>query len=90
MKLELFQDGKLVVSIEPVGNIASGDFTILPKSILTGVKLSPESFEDLFIKQINNTNSRMEAYHKAEEIHQEYFGVRRWSCYESFSRSRKK
>lgn len=90
MKLELFQDGKLVVSIEPVGNIASGDFTILPKSILNGAKLSSDSFEELFFEKVKSTNTYMEAYNQAEEIHEEYFGRRRWSCYENFSRSRKR
>jgi hypothetical protein len=90
MKLELYQDGKLVVSIEPVGNVASGDFTILPKSILHGVKLSAESFEELFFKQVKQTKTYLEAYENTEKIHEEYFGRRRFSCYENFSRARKK
>jgi hypothetical protein len=89
MKLELFQDGKLVVSIEPVGDVVSGDFTILPKSILTGGSLSSKTFEELFFKCIKETSTYIEAYEKAEGIHEQYFERRRYSCYESFSRAKK-
>jgi hypothetical protein len=89
MRLELFQDGKLIVSIEPVGDVVTGDFTILPKSILTGGSLSAKTFSDLFYKCIKETSTYLEAYEKAEEIHEQYFDRRRYSCYESFSRARK-
>lgn len=89
MKLELYQDGRLVVSIEPVGDVVSGDFTILPKSILIGGSLSTETFSELFFKCVKESETYLEAYEKAEEIHEQYFNRRRYSCYESFSRAKK-
>lgn len=84
MRLELFQDGRLIVSIEPVGNMVSGDFTVLPKSLATNCKLNPESFDDLFFECLKEKRTHEEAYNQAEEIHEQFFGARKYTGFETF------
>lgn len=84
MMLELFQDGKLVVRIEPIGNVVSGDFTFLPQSLAKGCQLNAESFDDLFHNCLKVEKLHTKAYDKAEEIHEQWFGERKYSDYESF------
>lgn len=88
MRLELFQDGRLIVSVEPIGNVVSGDFTFLPKRIAKGCQLNAESFDDLFFECLKEVKTHESAYNKAEEIHEQYFGTSKYSCYESFASSK--
>lgn len=88
MKLELYQDGRLVVSVEPIGNVVSGDFTFLPKQIAKGCQLNAESFDDLFFECLKEQRTHEKAYYKAEEIHEQYFGTYKYSSYDSFASSK--
>jgi len=88
VKLELYQNGKLIVSVEPIGNVVSGDFTFLPKRLAAGAVLSVESFDNLFFECLREEKIHTKAYEKAEEIHEQYFGTNRYSCYESFASSK--
>jgi hypothetical protein len=83
MKLELYRNGELYMVIEAVGQDI-GDFTIIPKSIIQGSSLSHSSFEELFFKCTRETKTYVEAYEKAEQIHEEYFDKRRYASYDSF------
>jgi len=82
MKLELYRDGELYMSIESTSGDV--DFTILPKSIVLNSSLSPKSFDDLFLKCTKDMGTYVEAYNKAEQIHQDFFGVKKYSDYDSF------
>lgn len=84
MKLELYQDGRLIVSIEPVGNMVSGDFTFLPKSIASQCQLKAESFDDIFFQCLKEKKTHEAAYNQAEEIHEQFFGSNKYASYESF------
>lgn len=88
MKLELFQDGRLIVSVEPIGNVVSGDFTFLPKRMAEGLKLSAEGFDNLFFDCLKNERTHEKAYWKAEEVHEQYFGTQKYSGFESFKNSK--
>lgn len=77
-----------MVSVEPVGNVVSGDFTFLPKRIAKGCTLSAESFDDLFFECLKEQRTHEKAYHKAEEIHEHYFGTSKYSSYDSFASSK--
>lgn len=88
MKLELYQDGRLVVSVEPIGNVVSGDFTFLPKRLMKGCQLNAESFDDLFFECLKEQRTHEKAYNKAEEIHEQYFGTSKYSSYDSFASSK--
>lgn len=88
MKLELYQDGRLVVSVEPVGNVVSGDFTFLPKKLVVNCQLNPESFDDLFFECLKQERTHEKAYMKAEEIHAQYFGACKYSGYDSFKNAK--
>ena len=88
MKLELYQDGRLIVSVEPIGNVVSGDFTFLPKRIAKGCILNADSFDDLFFECLKEQRTHEKAYNKAEQIHEQYFGTSKYSNYESFASSK--
>jgi hypothetical protein len=88
MKFELFRDGSLWMTIETMGGDV--DLAILPKSVIKGSSLSSESFEELFFKCMKETHSNVQAYEKAEEIHEEYFSTRRYSSYDSFRTQKNK
>ena len=88
MKLELFQDGRLVVSVEPIGNVVSGDFTFLPKRLVVGAVLNAESFDNLFFECLKDQKTHEQAYVKAEEIHEQYFGQTKYKSYESYANSK--
>ena len=90
MRLELFQDGRLIVSIEPVGNTVHGDFTFLPKRMVEGAKLDAESFDDLFFECLKDQRTNEKAYQQAENIHEQYFGTSKYSGYESFANAKSK
>lgn len=85
MKLELFRDGKLYMTIEAVGN--GNDFEVIPKRFIKDSSLSADSFQELFYDCMKETKTHVEAYEKAEEIHEHYFSKRRYSSYHSFKNS---
>ena len=70
------------MSIEAVGEDV--DFAILPKSIVKDSSLSPKGFEELVFKCYKDESSHEKAYYKAEEIHVEYFGSKKYASFESF------
>lgn len=83
MKLEIFKDGKLYMTIEAVGG-ETEDFVAIPKKLVRHSMLSPQSFEDLFMKYVKTSPTYVEAYEKAEEVHEQYFDCRRYANYNSF------
>jgi len=86
--LELYQDGRLIVSVEPIGNVVSGDFTFLPKKLMKGCQLNPQSFDDLFFECLKEQRTHEKAYNRAEEIHEQYFGAPKYSGYDSFKNAK--
>lgn len=85
MKIELFREGELYLTIDYVGLGSSDDLVVLPKSLVKDSFMSKQGFEELFYECLKNTKKNIDAYEKAEEIHEQYFEKRRYSSYESFS-----
>lgn len=83
MKLEIFKDGKLFMTVHSP-DAEPEDFIALPKRFVRHSILSPQSFEDLFFQCNKTAKSYVEAYEKAEEIHEKYFERRRYANYDSF------
>jgi len=83
MKLELFKDGQLYMTIEAVGDIGD-DFEIIPKRLMKDSSLSDKTFKELYYKFAKDASSYPEAYEQAEQVHEKYFEKRRYSGYESF------
>lgn len=83
MKVEIFRDGKLYMTIDQTDG--SDDLVVLPKSLSKGSRSSSESFKELFFKCMKDSSNGFEAYEKAETIHEMYFENRRYSSYESFT-----
>jgi hypothetical protein len=52
--------------------------------------ISPEGFERKFFKNCKDSKTYIEAYEKTEKEYSEYFGRRRYSCYDSFRVSKNK
>ena len=82
MRLELFRDGELYMSIESTDGEL--DFAILPKQVAKNSSLSSRSFEELYFDCFKHTESKTQAYQMAEKIHSEYFGSAKYSDYDSF------
>lgn len=87
MKLELFRDGQLYLTIEAIGPGMGDDFEIIPKRLVKDSSLSAQSFKELFYSCMKESKTYVEAYEKAEEIHEKYFDKRRYSSYNSFRHS---
>lgn len=83
MKIELFRDGHLYMTIDYVGT--TGELVVLPKSLVKDSSMSHESFENLFHECARESKTYTEAYEKAESIHEQYFEKRRYASFESFS-----
>lgn len=93
--IEVYQDGKLKAKLENVGTgFQSEDIVVLPAAIAKNVIMTSKSFEDLFYEYLKEnfphaTNiTHEQAYNKAERIHEQYLGKRRYKNFESFRMSR--
>lgn len=93
--IEVFQDGKLKLRLEGVGSsFSSDDIMVLPKAIADKCVMRAPAFDELFYSALREnfphiTNiTHEQAYNKAEKIHEQYLGKRRYENFESFRRSR--
>lgn len=55
---------------------------IYPKEIQ--VLLTTKGFVEAYFKQYRNTSIGKEAYELVEQVHEDYFGMRKYSGWESF------
>lgn len=84
MKIELYRDGKLWMSVQSVGIGSEDDIAVLPKRLIKGSSLSHESFENLFFSFMKDCDTNVEAYERTESKHEEFFETRKYSSYDSF------
>jgi hypothetical protein len=77
--IEIYQDGKLKMTIEEIGSPT--DIVVIPKNI--SCSMTSQGFTKVFFSCLSG-RSHTEAYDKAEEIHTQYFQQRKYSSYESF------
>lgn len=54
------------------------------RDFLKHVTLTAEGFEEVFFDEVRTSSTYMEAYEKVEVWHEETFGKRRYSDYNSF------
>lgn len=93
--IEVYQNGKLKLRLEGVGGgFSSDDIMVLPKTIADQCVMKAQAFDELFYNFLqesfpHQTNvTHEQAYGKAERIHEQYLGKRRYADFESFRRSR--
>lgn len=60
------------------------DIVTLPKDVIKNATLTSEGFEEVFFSQARTSSSYMEAYEKVEAWHEDTFGRRKYSDYNSF------
>lgn len=80
--IEIYQDGKLKWTITDVGS--TSDIVVIPKEIARDCSMSADRFQELFYACLSGSNSAVDAYNKAEEIHIKYFERPKYSGYDSF------
>ncbi len=86
--IELFDNGKLKWTMEPVGDVSQSDFVILPKTLVKGICMSADAFDRIFWSNVPNCETNRDAYEKAEQLHQKYFDRRKYSDYEVYKSSK--
>ena len=63
------------------------DLVTVSKDLLKNANMSAESFDDLVISFRKENVSLTDAYYKAEEVHEFYFGKPRYSDHGSYKAS---
>lgn len=87
MKQEIYQDGKHKLTIQSTDGDRC-DLVTLPKLITKEASMSPRGFDELFFCFLGPGVTHVEAYEKAENVHQRYFDKPRYSDYDSFRKSK--
>jgi len=77
-------------TLEPIGNVNRCDFVILPKEIAVGCTMSAESFDRLFYSNVPQSKNNADAYERTEQMHEEFFGRRKYSDLSSFKSAKTK
>lgn len=85
MKQEIYQDGKLSMTIESTDGAC--DIVTLPKMLVKNCSMSAEGFDELVFGFVKQNVSHTEAYHKAEAVHEQYFGKPRYTDHGSYKSS---
>jgi hypothetical protein len=80
--IEVFEDGQLKWTISDVGS--SNDIVILPKQMAESCTMTYDGFSRIYYANVSGSNTNNEAYEKAEKVHIQYFGKRKYSDYDSF------
>jgi hypothetical protein len=85
MKAE-FVGGHVKWTIESTdGNLSASDFV----TVVTNCSMSPTGFDELFFRFVNDSRTHIEAYERAEKVHETILGKRRYSDYTSFAESKR-
>jgi hypothetical protein len=66
---------------------ATCDIVTLPKSLIKNCTMDAEAFDDLVMNFRKENVTFTEAYHKAEEVHEHYFGRPRYTDHGSYKAS---
>jgi hypothetical protein len=88
--IELFDNGKLKWTMEPVGNVSQSDFVVMPKTLIAGGSMSADAFDRIFWSNVPQSTTNRDAYEKAELLHQQYFERRKYSDYETYKSCKSK
>lgn len=88
MSIQLYENGNLKWTMEPVGDVSQSDFVVLPKDLVAGSCMSAEAFDRIFWANVTMSESNRVAYEKAEQMHQQFFSRRKYSDYETYKSSK--
>jgi hypothetical protein len=80
--MKVFENENIKWTITDVGS--SSDIVILPKSIAEECNMTYDGFSRIYYANVSGSNTNTEAYEKAEKVHIQYFGKRKYSDYDSF------
>lgn len=83
MKHEIYQDGKLKMTLVPTDGKAC-DIIVMPKVLVKECTMSAKGFDELFFHFLEPNVTHTAAYERAEQVHENYFGKTKYSSYESF------
>lgn len=86
MKHEVYQDGKLRMTLESTDGRC--DIVTMPKVLVKECSMSARGFEELFFIFLKGNVTHTQAYEQAEVVHENYFDRRRYSDYDSFRKSK--
>lgn len=88
MKIEVFNNGKLLYSISGTDDFDPSDIVVVSKKMIEGATMSAQSFDELFFTKMRESRTQIEAYEKAESQHFSTFGHHKYSDYDSFKVSK--
>lgn len=77
------EQGNVKWTLESIGTFTD-DVIVLPKTIARGCSMTASGFDELFFDKLKTSSTHIEAYEKAEGIHESIFGKRRYKEYDSF------
>ena len=80
--IEVFENGQLKWTIQDVGS--ANDIVILSKDLASNCSMTYDGFSKVYFANVSACASNSEAYEKAEQLHVQYFGKRKYSDYNSF------
>lgn len=83
MKQEIYQGGRLKMTIQSTDGAAC-DLVMMPKMIAKECSMTAKGFDELFFCFLDQNVTHAQAYEKAEMVHENYFGRRKYSAFESF------
>jgi hypothetical protein len=63
------------------------DMVVISKDLIKNASMSAESFDELVMTFRKENTSLTDAYHKAEEVHEHYFGKPRYTDHGSYKAS---
>ncbi len=76
-----------MIDVTNVKWVVTGTGTVTQKdfvSIVTSAKVSTHKFIEIYYDYFTETKDAKKAYEKAENLHEQIFGSRRYSSYETF------
>jgi hypothetical protein len=88
MKIEVYSNGKLLYSITGTYDFNCDDIVIVSRNLIEKATMNAEGFDELFFTHLKSSESHIEAYTKAEQVHFETFGHNKYSDFESFRKAK--
>jgi hypothetical protein len=67
---------------------SKGEIVTISRNLLTDSTMTAAGFEEVFFDETRTSITYIEAYEKAETFHEEVFGKRRYSDYDSFRKAK--
>jgi hypothetical protein len=86
MKLEITKEGRVLWTIESTdGNLSQGDVV----TVISNCSMNPKGFDELFFRFVNDSKTYVDAYERAEKVHETLLGRRKYSDYDSYREAKR-